>query len=617
VNVSEPDPTPAPGVAQLDFGGRVNALRALLAEVYGDAPASDLVRSLVQTVAETRQATDRSVIADATAGGRRTEGVRDAPHAPGPARWSARDVVLITYGATIQVAGEQPLVTLRRFLRSRLSGLVSTVHVLPFYPWSSDDGFAVIDYYGVDPALGDWVDVQALAGEFALMADLVVNHVSRESLWFIDFVGDREPGREYFITLDADTDVSAVVRPRNTPLLVPIHTYRGLRHVWATFSEDQIDLDFSNPRVLAEMARVLCFLLRNGVRVLRLDAIAYLWKELGTPCIHHEHTHRIVRALRLVADLVCDPETDPVVLITETNVPHEENVSYFGTGDEAHLVYQFALAPLTLHALVGGTSRVFMGWLGALADPPTGCTFLNFTASHDGIGVRPAEGLLTDEEVDEMVDHVHRLGGFVSMRSVAGGGERPYEINITLFDALGGTLEGGRDELGVPRFLASQILMLSLQGIPALYVHSLLATPNDLDGVERTGRTRSINRPQLTLTDVERDLADAGTERHRVFTALCHVLAVRQREPAFSPDAVQTVLPVSDALVSFRRGEGAESVLVLVNVTDAVRTVDVELRRDLGVVGAVSDLLSGVHLPAGEPLRLEPYGCLWLRTGHH
>ena len=603
VNTSEPDRMHAS--APLDFGGRVNALRALLAEVYGDAPASDLVRSLVQTIAETRQVTERS------------ESVRDAPHAPGPARWSARDVVLITYGSTIQVAGEQPLVTLRHFLRTHLSGLVSTVHVLPFYPWSSDDGFAVIDFYGVDPALGDWVDVQALAGEFALMADLVVNHVSRESLWFIDFVGDREPGRDYFITLEADTDVSAVVRPRNTPLLVPIHTYRGLRHVWATFSEDQIDLDFSNPRVLAEMARVLCFLLRNGVRVLRLDAIAYLWKELGTPCIHHAHTHRIVRALRLVADLVCDPETDPVVLITETNVPHEENVSYFGAGDEAHLVYQFALAPLTLHALLCGSSRVFMGWLGDLAYPPAGCTFLNFTASHDGIGLRPAEGLLTDAEVDVMVDHVHRLGGFVSMRSTADGGERPYEVNIALFDALAGTLEGGRDELGIPRFLASQILMLSLQGIPAIYVHSLLATPNDLDGVERTGRTRSINRPQVTLADVERDLGDPDTPRHRVFTALCGILAVRQREPAFSPDAVQTVLPVSDALVSFRRGAGEGAILVLVNVTDALRTVDEDLRRDLGVAGHVRDLLSGADLPADGPLRLEPYGCLWLRAVTH
>jgi len=589
VNVGEPPASesavPVPGRA---FGDRVNALRSLLAEVYGDAAASDLVRSVLQTIAETRQLTDAP------------DAVRDRPRAPGPERWSARDVVLITYASTLRVAGEPPFATLRRFLRAHLSGLVSTVHVLPFYPWSSDDGFAVIDFYGVDPSLGDWVDVQALAGEVALMADLVINHVSRESLWFIDFVGDRAPGRDYFITLDADTDVSAVVRPRNTPLLVPIHTYRGLRHVWATFSEDQIDLDFANPRVLAEMVRVLCFLLRNGVRVLRLDAIAFLWKELGTPCVHHDNTHRIVRALRLVTELVCDPETDPVVIITETNVPHDENVSYFGGGDEAHLVYQFALAPLTLHALVTGTSRVFMDWLLALEDPPPGCTFLNFTASHDGIGLRPAEGLLDDREVDALVDHVHRMGGFVSMRSTAGGGERPYEVNITLFDALGGTLEGGEDDAKVARFLASQVLMLSLQGIPALYIHSLLATRNDLDGVERTGRTRSINRAQVAIADIEADLADASTDRARVFTALSRILALRQRERAFSPDAVQVVHAVSDALVTFRRGEGDHAVFVVVNVTNMVRTLDAELRADLGIGGAQRDLLAGEAIAARE-----------------
>ena len=597
-----PEATPEARV----FGARVHALRALLAEVYGDAGAADLLRSVLQTVSETRQLTDAP------------DAVRDRPRAPGPRRWSARDVVLITYASTLRQAGEAPFVTLRRFLRRHLSGLVSTVHVLPFYPWSSDDGFAVIDYYGVDPSLGDWVDVQALAGEVALMADLVINHVSRESLWFIDFVADREPGRDYFVTLDADTDVSAVVRPRNTALLVPIHTYRGLRHVWATFSEDQIDLDFSNPRVLAEMVRVLCFLLRNGVRVLRLDAIAFLWKELGTACIHHPNTHRIVRALRLVTELACDPATDPVVLITETNVPHDENVSYFGGGDEAHLVYQFALAPLVLHALLRGTSRVFTDWLLALEDPPPGCTFLNFTASHDGIGLRPVEGLLDDAEVRAIVDHVHRMGGFVSMRTTVGGGERPYEVNITLFDALGGTLEtgaaGAPDAVRIDRFLASQVLMLSLRGIPALYVHSLLATPNDLDGVERTGRTRSINRAQVSMTELEADLADPATERSRVFTILSRILAIRQRESAFSPDAPQFVHRVSDTLITLRRGEGSGAVYVIINVSDRPGRIDPAVRAELGIAGVQRDLLGGTTLAADRPVDLPPYACRWLRA---
>lgn len=580
---------------------RIVSLREQLEGIYGRERGAALLPVVCAIADRTRAA----ILAEERA---------QRPRAPGSARWSEHDVAIITYANTLRVVGEAPLGTLRRFLRDHLAGLVSTVHVLPFYPWSSDDGFAVIDYYGVDPSLGTWADVEALADDFAVMADLVINHVSRESLWFIDFVSDRDPGRNYFITAPLETDVSAVVRPRATPLLVPIHTYRGLRHVWATFSDDQIDLDFSNPDVMAEIVRVLCFLLQNGARVLRLDAVAYLWKELGTACIHHPNTHRVVRALRGISDLVCDPQTDPVVLITETNVPHEENISYFGSGDEAHMVYQFALAPLTLHALITGHSRVFMRWLDDLADPPAGCTFFNFTASHDGIGLRPAEGLLTDEEVDALVDHVRAMGGFVSMRSTAGGGERPYEVNVALFDVLAGTIEGGADAFQIERFLVSQILTLSLRGVPALYIHSLLATGNDLAGVERTGRTRSINRPYVDLADVEADLVDMSTARAQVFAALTRVLRVRQRESAFSPNATQTVRVISDALVTFRRGEGAAAVFVIVNVSDMIRTLDAELRRDLGIEGVQAELLGETRLEAGQSLRIEPYAALWLKA---
>jgi sucrose phosphorylase len=580
------------------FADRIDALRRLLAEVYGDAAGTDLLRSLLQTVAETRE-----------------HGHGAPVPAPGPARWSERDVVLISYAHSVVAPDERPLATLAAFLRDRLDGLVSTVHLLPFYPWSSDDGFAVIDYFAVDPQFGTWEDVRAIAERFALMADLVVNHVSRESLWFIDFIADREPGRDFFLTVDPAEDTTRVVRPRNTPLLVPIHTYRGLRHVWATFSEDQIDLDFANPRVFAEMMRVLCTYLAQGARVIRLDAIAYLWKELGTPCIHHPHTHRLVRAMRLVSELACEPEVDPVVLITETNVPHSENVSYFGRGDEAHLVYQFPLAPLTLHALVMGTSRHLMQWAGALGQPPAGCTFLNFTASHDGIGLRPAEGLVPEAEIDALVALMHRFGGFVSMRALADGSERPYEINVSLFDALRGTVEG-EDALQVPRFLASQTLMLSLQGIPALYLHSLLATPNDLDGVERTGRLRSINRRQWTRVELDARLADTDGDAHRVFEALAGRLRVRREEPAFAPDAPQTVLPVSDSLVTLRRGEGPDAVLVVVNVTDVRRHLDGETLADLGVAGRCVERITGRVLDAGAGLHLDPYQCLWLKRAH-
>lgn len=580
---------------QVDFALRVHALRRLLAQLYGADAGADVLHTILETVAECRNAMPE------TAGCRHLR----------PPRFCEQDVLLITYGNSLERPGEAPLLTLRNFLEARLAGLVNAVHVLPFFPFSSDDGFSVIDFYSVDPTLGSWADITALSGDFALMVDLVINHVSRESLWFMDFVNDREPGREFFLTLDPATDLTRVVRPRNTPLLVPIHTYRGLRHVWATFSEDQIDLDFSRPRVLAEMVRVLCHYIRAGARVVRLDAIAYLWKEVGTSCIHHPNTHAVVQVLRLVSELLCDPEQDPVVLITETNVPHSENVSYFGVGDEAHMVYQFSLAPLVLHALARGSSRYLMQWGSVLDPPPDGCTFLNFTASHDGIGLRPAEGLVPDSDIDALVDLTHAFGGFVSMRMLADGTQRPYEINISLFDALRGTFEG-EDHRQVERFLCSQAIALSLQGVPALYIHSLLATPNDLEGVERSGRTRSINRKRWQVDDVEALLDDLRTPAARVFGELAHLLGLRRTLPAFSPAAPQRFVQLGEAWVSLIRGEGATAIAVAINITATTVALDADALLRLGCEGRVVDRIRGESFDVSDGIEVAPYRCLWL-----
>lgn len=579
-----------------DFAVRVHALRSELAALYGPESAVDVLRTVLSTVAECR-----------------LEAGATPPKSLDPRQLGAEDVLLITYGNTLERTGEMPLATLRDFVRQRLAGVVNAVHVLPFFPFSSDDGFAVIDFYSVDPVLGDWADITRLSGEVALMADLVINHVSRESLWFMDFVNDSEPGRQFFLALEPNTDVSRVVRPRNTPLLVPIHTYRGLRHVWATFSEDQIDLNFSQPRVLAEMIRVLCNYLRAGARLVRLDAIAYLWKEVGTPCIHHPNTHAVVRILRLVSELMCDPDRDPVVLMTETNVPHSENVSYFGNGDEAHMVYQFSLAPLVLHALTRGSSRYLMQWGAALDPPPEGCSFLNFTASHDGIGLRPAEGLVPEQDIDVLVDLMHAFGGFVSMRMLADGSQRPYEINIALFDALRGTF-AGEDAWQVQRFLCSQVLAMSLQGVPAIYMHSFLATGNHIEGVERSGRTRSINRRQWQLDELEARLADPATAAAQVFAALTALLRLRCRVPAFAPSAEQVFVPIGDDWVTFIRGGGAMAVAVVINVTARTCRIEESARAALGCLGPVRDLISDETFAAVGSIEVTPYRCLWLQA---
>lgn len=538
--------------------------------------------------------------------------------------WSERDQWLIAYGDSLLDGDTPPLAVLEAFLESRLTEAFSGVHLLPFFPWSSDDGFSVIHYREVDPALGDWADIRRLAARGDLVVDLVLNHVSRESLWFVDYLSGSLPGRDYFIEMDPATDLSAVVRPRSSPLLVPVPTRRGTRHLWATFSEDQIDLNFANPDVLLEFVGILLFYLEQGARVIRLDAIAFLWKRPGTPCIHLPETHEVVRLLRAVVDHLA-PGT---LLLTETNVPHRENLSYFGLSrlsgegaegpsdeedgapampDEAHLVYQFPLPPLLLHTLTSGEAGTLASWLESLPALPPGCSYVNFTASHDGIGVRPLEGWLPSHEVEALLELMHRFGGFVSMRSDAAGRDVPYEINITWFEAMKGTRRGA-DPWQVERFLCSQHLMLALQGIPALYLHSLTATLNDLEGVERTGRLRAINRHRWQVAALEELLESRNTPTREVFLALTRRLAVRRREPCFHPDARQRVIPTPPALLVLERGplDDGRRLLAIHNVTDRRQPLALEALAAPGW----HDLLADT--PWSGDTSLAPYRSLWL-----
>jgi len=537
-----------------------------------------------------------------------------APPSPSPGEgdaplWSERDQWLISYGDSLLESERTPLEVLDDFLEARLAETFSGVHLLPFYPWSSDDGFSVIHYREVAPDLGDWSHVRALAGRRDLAVDLVLNHVSRESLWFVDYLSGSQPGRDYFIEMDPETDLSAVVRPRSSPLLVKVPTRRGPRHLWATFSEDQIDLNFANPDVLLEFIGILLFYLGQGARVIRLDAIAYLWKTVGTPCIHLPQTHEVVRLLRAVVDHVA-PGT---LLLTETNVPHRENLSYLGLErlhappDEAHLVYQFPLPPLLLHTLTSGEAGTLAAWLRSLPTLPPGCSFLNFTASHDGIGVRPLEGWLPQHEIDALLELMHRFGGFVSMRTRDDGSDSPYEINITWFDAMKGTRRGP-DPWQMQRFLCGQQLMLGLRGIPALYLHVLTGTLNDLEGVERSGRLRSINRRRWQRDELELLLDSPDTPTRMVFEALTRRLAVRRGEPCFHPDAPQRVLEAPPELLVLERGPlpDGRRLLAVHNVTDAPQPLTLPA---LGQ-GAWFDLLE--EAPWTPVESLAPYRCLWL-----
>lgn len=530
---------------------------------------------------------------------------------PTPAdRWSEKDILLICYGDSITQQDKPPLESLHNFACRHLKESISTIHVLPFYPFSSDDGFSVIDYRKVNPQLGDWPDIDRLSTDFKLMFDLVINHVSRESLWFYDFVGNIKPACDYFIELPEDTDVSKVTRPRNTPLLVPVSTHEGIRYLWATFSEDQIDLNFANPDVLLEFIDILLGYMSRGASMIRLDAIAFLWKQLGTSCVHLPQTHEVVKLIRSIFR----HKYPNAILLTETNVPHDENMSYFGDADEAHMIYQFSLPPLLLHALNRGHASYLTEWASQLPQLADDCTYLNFTASHDGIGLRALEGVLSRREVDDLIESMHRFGGFVSMKANADGEDTPYEINISLFDALQGTRRGP-DQWQIQRFICSQAIMLSMQGIPAFYIHSLLATGNDLHGVELSGRTRSINRKSWPYDEINELLENESTSHYKVFKTLTELIKIRKGEACFNPQSPQEIINASNGLFTVLRTDKTtqRKLLALHNVTSSPQSVNIQDRPELTDNACWKDLISGDTIEEILPyVTLKPYEVMWL-----
>ncbi|MCP4543734.1 MAG: sugar phosphorylase [Chloroflexi bacterium] len=531
-------------------------------------------------------------------------------------RLTEKDIILITYGDQITEPDIPPLQTLTKVLETHTKGIITGVHILPFFPYSSDDGFSVIDYDTVDPNLGSWTDVKLLGRDFRLMFDLVINHISAHSDWFQGFLQGDPEFTDYFITVEEETDLSQVVRPRALPLLTRVQTDRGERLVWTTFSKDQIDLNFANPDVLLKIVEILLLYVENGAEIIRLDAIAYLWKKIGTSCIHLEETHRVVKLLRAVLDAVAPH----VILITETNVPHEENISYFGNGtDETQMVYQFPLPPLVLHTLHSGDASHLSNWAAGLSGPSDGTTFFNFVASHDGVGVRPVEGILSASEVQNLIDRTLAHGGHVSYKANSDGTQSAYELNISYFDALSDPNGSEPLDLQVRRFLVSQAIMLSLAGVPGIYVHSLFGSRSYHAGVEQTGRYRSINREKFQRDQLKQDLANANSLRHQVFYAYLDLIRTRIAHRAFHPNGPQKILSSHPALFVLLRTspEGGESLLCIHNVSSVEQSFSVNLASlRLSHSDQVRNVITGNTFPVDDSgnmaLQVAPYQVLWL-----
>jgi glycosidase len=516
--------------------------------------------------------------------------------------FSQSDVVLITYGDTLNHPGETPLMTLNRFLTARLKQVFSTIHFLPFFPFSSDDGFSVMDFFNVNPELGSWADVDAIGREFDLMFDYVVNHFSSQSEWFQNYLDEKRGFEEFAIAVDPEADLSMVTRPRSLPLLSQYRKRSGEPvKLWTTFSADQIDFNFQSLDVLEKMVAVLLHYVDKGASILRLDAIAYLWKEIGTACIHLPKTHAMVKLLRSILDLIA-PD---VLILTETNVPHAENISYFGNrGDEAQMVYNFTLPPLLLHAFTTQDASFLSAWSKTLHLEGQDATFFNFTASHDGIGVRPLEGILESAAIDQMVNMVEAHDGQVSFKPNPDGSRSPYELNITYVDAI----VADEREMAAPKFMASQAIQYVLPGVPATYIHSLLGSRNWVEGVLQTKRARTINREKLLLQAVESALDDASSFRAAVFKAYCRLIKIRRMQPAFHPKAGFDILDAGPHVFAIKRHCAEQQIVALTNISRRRQSV---ASKEINLSGSHVDLISGKTVD-GHIIELEPYQYQWL-----
>ncbi|MBL1415595.1 MAG: sugar phosphorylase [Moritella sp.] len=587
-----------------------------LSTIYADIKLSVSIEALAAELISTMRLTDQL-------------------HTPTPQinHWSEKDTILITYGDSILNQDEKPLQTLHRFLQGYCANTINSVHILPFFPYSSDDGFSVIDYASVNEALGDWHDIKQIAQSYHLMSDLVINHCSSRSKWFDNFIRGEGTGYDYFYTAatygdnsDGSYDIEAVVRPRTSPLFRSTQTASGEQQVWCTFSHDQVDLDFSNPKVLINFVSIIRQYLDNGVKILRLDAIAFLWKKAGTPCINLPETHEMVRLLRTLIEHA----RPDAVIITETNIPNKENLTYFGNGNEAHCIYNFALPPLLVNTLITGNCQYLKQWMMSMPPAQNGTAYFNFIASHDGIGLRPAEGLLSEQEINQLVTTMQAFGGEISWRTVATETtettetknnassqtkeqRKPYELNISLYDALQGTT-AGRDEWGHLRFICAHTIMFALEGIPGIYIHSLLGTRNDYKKLQHTSHNRAINRHRWQLNSLTVQLDDLESQHARSLHDISHLITLRTAQPAFHPNATQFTLQLGEQLFGFWRQsiDRSQSIFCISNISNTPLTLP------LASVNLISsdfwyDLITGDTIDdISQILTLSPYQTLWL-----
>ncbi len=514
-----------------------------------------------------------------------------------------KDAILITYGDNVQQEGMPHLKTLKKFVDTYCLPEINSTHILPCFPYTSDDGFSVTDYYEIDPDLGTWKEIEALAETSSLMFDAVVNHMSKSSQWFQSYLAQEEDYKDYFIAVNPEIDLSKVVRPRALPLLSPFKLKNGeVKHIWTTFSEDQVDLNFQSPKVFLAILDVLLHYTAKGAKFIRLDAIAFLWKEIGTNCIHLEQTHTIIKLYKEVIQTL----TSNLYLITETNVPHKENISYFGNGeDEADLVYNFTLAPLLVYSVMKEDVTVLTNWASSLQMPSNKVCFFNFTASHDGLGMRPLQGIIPDSEILDLAKRAEKHGGQVGYKNNEDGSQSPYELNCNYLDLLSDSNES--DDNRVAKMMLTQSLMLAFPGVPGIYFHSLVGSRNYYKGVEESGIKRRINREKLNFNSLEKELKEKDSLRNRIYKSYKKILSIRCNQKAFNPYGEATYAKLAnDKVFVIKRVYDNDTIYAIYNFSTASQNIN-------SLANNVVDLFANKEVKA-DTWKLQPLSFYWFKV---
>lgn len=521
--------------------------------------------------------------------------------------FSEEDNILITYGDMIK-DNIRPLKVLDIFANKYLKDKFNTMHILPFFEYDSDRGFSIINYNKIDSNQGNWSDITDLKKKYKLMFDLILNHISDKHIWFQEFLKNNPKYENYFIWFTKDNlpskdEIKKVFRPRTNPLFKKYNTIKGERYVWTTFPLNQVDLNYKNEAVLIEIIDVMLYYILKGANIIRLDAVAYIWKQLGTNCLHLKPVHLIVQLLRSILDKVAPK----VAIITETNVPHEENIQYFGDGrNEAQLVYNFALPPLVLFSLQTGSSKKISKWADKIIVTSDHTSFLNFLDSHDGIGLLGIKSILTEKEIGNMLERCCSNGGLISYNKNADGTETPYEINITWWSALNSPLSNDNLEIQISRYLASRSIPLCLKGISGTYFNGLIGTLNDLEGATFTGNNRDINRKNLKLNEIEELIADSDSRLSKVFHGYTKLIRNRIREKSFHPNSLQEILFLNDHVFALRRitKDNNSSIIALHNLTKDKQSVVLNNKLHYDIIS---------NKQYGHKILMDPYQVLWLK----